>query len=79
MTWYTLAIFFSLMAPGLQFLVSPVFFHVCCLRAPVLSPRREMRKLGAPGALLPVDGTEYRAMGARPLSIPVCAKGAEIG
>ena len=33
-------------------------------------------KLGAPGALGPVTGTDYRSLGIHPLPIPGCAKGA---
>ena len=35
-------------------------------------------KLGAPGVLDPVTGTDYRALGIHPLPIPGCAKGAGI-
>ena len=59
-------------------LVGVVFLVVVC-RVTVLAHRWEALKLGPPGALLLADGTEYPAMGPRPLSIPVCAKGEEIG
>ena len=80
MTWSTLAIAISILAPGLQFLVSPLLFFLAVVFGPsVLAPRWEMLQLGAPGPLLPVTGTEYRALGAHQLSIPVCAQGTELG
>ena len=74
----TIAFVVSLLSPGLQFLVSPVLFSWLFV-PPVLASPKEVLKLGIPGVLLPVAGSGYRSLATHPLSIPGCARRAEIG
>ena len=58
------------MAPGMQFLVSPVLYFLAVVCGPsFLAPHKEMVEIWTPRALLPVAGTAYRALGAHSLSL----------
>ena len=62
--------------PG-PFLRLHLSFRWCLFWVSALAPEGASSR--GPGVRLPVTGAEYRAREPRPLPIPVCAKGAEIG